>query len=172
VPRFSDPAPLGREHQLAGFDCGVSSLNIWLIDHARGAAGAGSARTYAIVDAEQGRVVGYHALTAASITHQEATERVRKGMPRYPIPAVLLARLAVDRSVQGQGLGALLLQDAMVRGLVASEKIGARLLLAHALDKSARDFYVRFGFEPSPTDPHNVQILMKDVRASLEAARG
>jgi GNAT superfamily N-acetyltransferase len=170
VPRFSDPEPLERKHELAGFDCGAPSLNNWLSVHARGAAGVGSARTYVIVDGRQKRVVGFHALTAASITHGEATERVRKGMPRYPIPAVLLSRLAVDLSAQGKGLGAFLLEDAMKRALAASEQIGARLLLAHALDDDARDFYIRFGFEPSATDDHNLQIRMADIRDSLGAA--
>lgn len=169
MPRFSDPEPLGPEHELSGFDCGVPSLSSWLVEHARGAGGVGSARTYVVVDKEQERVVAYHALTAASVSHEEATERVRKGMPRFPIPAVLLSRLAVDSSVKGRGLGAFLLRDAMVRALAASEEIGARFLLVHALDDSARDFYLRFGFEASPTDAHNLQILMGDIRASLKA---
>lgn len=170
MPRFSDPEPLGPSHELAGFDCGVGSLNLWLDRHARAATGAGSAKTYVITDGKQKRVVGYHALTVASIDHQDATARATKGMPRNPIPAVLLARLAVDVSVQGQGLGAFLLRDAMERALAVSEQAGIRLLLVHATDKSARDFYSHFGFEPSPTDPMNLQLIIKDIRASLNAA--
>lgn len=171
MPRFVDPEPLTTEHRLEGFDCGVRSLNVWLTQHARAADGVGSARTYVITDSEQKRVVAFHALTAASIAHPDATPRARKGTPRHPIPAVLLSRLAVDRSVQGCGLGAFALIDAMRRALTASEEIGARLLLVHALDDQAAGFYRRFGFEPSPTDPHNLQLLMKDIRASLEQAR-
>lgn len=92
-------------------------------------------------------------------------------MPRHPIPAVLLARLAIDRAAQGQGLGAWLLQDAMRRALRAAETMGIRVLLVHALHPSARRFYEHFGFEPSPTDPLNLQLLMKNIRASLDAAR-
>ncbi len=168
MPRFGEPELLQRSHELEGFDCGVPALDRWLIEHARTAGGIGSARSYVVVDSKQRRVVGYHALTAASISHGEATERARKGMPRHSIPAVLLARLAVDASVAGMGIGAFLLRDAMTRALAASEAIGARLLLAHALDAGARAFYVRFGFESSVTDPLSVQLLMKDVRASLE----
>ena len=101
MPRFGDPEPLGPDHPLGGFDCGVDSLNTWLPKHARGAAASGSARTYVIEDAEQSRVVGYHALCAASVSQREASARAGRGMPGHPIPAVLLARLAVDRSVQG-----------------------------------------------------------------------
>jgi len=89
-------------------------------------------------------------------------------MPQHPIPAVLLARLAVDESVQGKDIGAFLLRDAMVRTVAVSEEAGIRLMLAHALNESARDFYLHFGFEPSPTDGMNLQIIVKDIRASIE----
>jgi GNAT superfamily N-acetyltransferase len=166
--RFGDPEPLDAGHTLEGFDCGVGSLNIWLIEHARQAAAAGSARTFVMVDSKQERVCGYYALAAAAVAHEQATERARKGQPRHPIPAVLLARLAVDASVQGRGVGAWLLQDAMRRALSASDAVGMRVLLVHALDDNARDFYERWGFEPSPTDPLNLQMLFKDIRKSLE----
>jgi len=167
VPRFGDPEPLGADHALAGFDCGVESLSAWLPKHARAAAASGSARTYVIEDGEQGRVVGYHALCAASISRRDASPRAGKGMPRHPIPAVLLARLAVDESVQGRGLGAFLLRDATVRALAAASELGIRLMLVHALDESARSFYLHHGFEPSRTDPMNLQLLIKDIEASL-----
>jgi GNAT superfamily N-acetyltransferase len=166
--RFGDPEPLDARHSLDGFNCGIESLNVWLTEHARQAAAAGSARVFVTVDAEQERVCGYYALAAAAVAHEHATERARKGQPRHPIPAVLLARLAVDTSVQGPGIGAWLLQDAMRRALSASEAVGIRVLLVHALDDSARSFYQRWGFEPSPTDPLNLQMLFKDIRKSLE----
>jgi GNAT superfamily N-acetyltransferase len=168
VPRFSDPQPLDNEHRVNGFECGVGSLDIWLVKHARAAAGAGSARTYVVVDAEQGRVAGYHALSVASIEHSEATDRARKGMPRNPIPAMLLARLAVDKTVQGRGVGAFLLQDAMNRAVSVAEQAGIRLLLVHAVNEEARSFYEHFGFEASPTDAMNMQLLIKDIRLVID----
>lgn len=168
MPRFLDPQPLGSEHRINGFDCGVGSLDIWLVKHARAAAGAGSARTYVVMDAEQERVVGYHALSLASIEHAGATGRARKGMPQHPIPAMLLARLAVDKTVQGKGIGAFLLRDAMSRALSVAEQAGMRLLLVHALNDEARAFYEHFGFEPSPSDAMNLQLLIKDIRATIE----
>src|SRR5690349_17453634 len=99
-----------------------------------------SARTFVVHDDEQDRVVGYHALTAASIERSEATSRAAKGMPRHPIPAALLARLAVDQSVQGRGLGAWLLRDAMLRTLSAADALAIRVLLVHAIDDQAKSF--------------------------------
>jgi GNAT superfamily N-acetyltransferase len=81
-----------------------------------------------------------------------------------------LARLAVDLSVAGRGLGAWLLRDAMVRTLAAAETIGVRALLVHAIDENARSFYRRHGLEPSPTDPLHLMILIKDIAAALDAA--
>ena len=103
------PGPLGRKDIRAGFRCGVASLETWLVEHAAGADAAGSARTYVVVDEELDRVVGYHALTVASLERDEATGRASRGMPRHPIPAMLLARLAVDESAQGKGVAATLL---------------------------------------------------------------
>lgn len=171
MARFGDPEPLGPDDVLEGFDCGRASLNVWIARYARQAAAAGSARTYVIVDSQQGRVVGYHALTAAGIEREAAAARVVKGMPRYPIPVVLLARLAVDLSVTRRGLGAWLLRDAMLRTLSASETVGVRAMLVHAIDEEARAFYLRHGLEPAPTDPMHLMILIKDIAKALDAAR-
>lgn len=165
--RFGDVEALTEGHDTTRFDCGVPSLSEWLPRHARQAARVGSARTYVISDAERDRVIGYHALTVASVTHRDATPRATRGMPRHPIPAVLLARLAVDESVQGRGVGAWLLRDAMLRTIAAADELGIRVLLVHAIDGSARAFYERHGFEASPTDALNLQLLIKDVRAAL-----
>jgi len=170
VPRFSDPQPLESEHRTNGFESGVGSLDVWLVKHARSAVGAGSARTYVVIDSEQERVVGYHALSVASIEHGEATDRARKGMPRNPIPAMLLARLAVDKTVQGKAIGAFLLRDAMSRAVSVAEQAGIRLFLVHAVDDEARTFYGHFGFEASPSDPMNLQLLIKDIRLALDGA--
>jgi len=122
-------------------------------------------------DDDQERVVGYHALTAASIAHGVATRRTAKGMPRHAIPATLLARLAVDTSVRGRGIGSWLLRDAMLRTLSAAESVGMRVLLAHARDDKARTFYERHGFERSPTDALNLQPVRVDaLKAATHAA--
>ena len=170
MPRFSDPEPLAAGPSLAGFDCGVAFLNRWLIEHALQAAAGGSARTFVMRDREQHRVIGYYALSAASITHAAATARAVKGMPRHPIPAVLLARLGVDASVQSRGVGAWLLRDAMLRMLAAAQELGIRVLLVHAIDEHARGFYEHHGFQRSPTDPLNLQLLIKDLERSVDQA--
>lgn len=170
MSRFGEPEALDAAHDIEEFDCGVESLNSWLRKHAAQARAVGSAQTYVVEDSEQERVVGFHAVTATSVAHEQATPRAARGMPRHPIPAALLARLAVDKNLQGHGIGALLLRDAMLRTLNAAESVGIRVLLVHAIDDDARTFYERHGFEASPTDPLNLQMLMKDIRAAVDEA--
>ncbi|MBS1881431.1 MAG: GNAT family N-acetyltransferase [Actinobacteria bacterium] len=150
-----------------GLHCGVASLDTWLVEHAPSADAAGSARTYVVLDEEQNRVIGYYALTVASLERDEATGRASKGMPHHPIPAMLLARLAVDESAHGGGVGAMLLADAIQRTLVVAKETGIRLLLVHAVNEDARSFYLHFGFEASPSDSMNLQLLTKDIRATI-----
>ena len=165
---YSRPQPLRREHDREGFACGEPELDRWLADHALGAQASGSARTFVSTDGR--RIVGYYALAAAQLQPEEASARVLKGQPpRRPIPALLLARLAVDLEHQGKGLGRSLLQDAMLRANEAADELGIRVMLVHAKHESASRWYKRFGFEESPTDPLQLILLTKDLRAFLSS---
>jgi GNAT superfamily N-acetyltransferase len=109
--------------------------------------------------------VGYYSLTVGHVAREEAPERLTKGLARHPVPIILLARLAVDRRRQGQGIGKAPLKDAMLRTLQAADIAGIRALAVHARDEPARDFYQKFDFVPSsPTDPMHLFVLLKDVR--------
>lgn len=152
---------LRREHMLDVFDCGKEELNRFLKHQAWTSRQSHSAQIYVL--AKDLKVLGYYSLAAGSVTHDEATERVKKGQARHPIPVILLARLALDVSVHGKGLGAALLKDALLRTAQAADTIGARALLVHAKDESARAFYEHFDFEPSPSDPYHLLLIMKDL---------
>lgn len=169
---YTTPEPLRGRHSVDGFESGEDSLDEWLTRYARTAEATGSARVF--VTTEDGKqVVGYYALAAGQVLPADATARLLKGQPREhprPVPVVILARLAVDRQYQGQQLGRSLLQNAMLRCLEAAEIVGIRALVAHALHEKARAFYLRFGFEESPTDPLHVVLLMKDLKKLLAEA--
>ena len=152
---------LRREHQLDGFDCEKEDLNRFLKRQAWNNQQAHSAQTYVL--AKELVVIGYYSLAAGSVTHDEATERAKKGLARHPIPVILLARLAVDVSMQGKGIGPALLKDALLRAASAADTIGARAVLVHAKDDTAKGFYEHFNFEPSPTDPYHLMLIMKDL---------
>lgn len=159
---LSAPQPLDAHHPLEAFDCGKPALTDWLLRHARQAQGSGSARTFVVCDG--GRVAGYFSLTVGQIDTLEAPERIRRGMGQYPIPLVILARLAVDLDYQGQGLGFSMLQDAIRRTLAIAEQAGIRALLTHPIDAGAEAFYRRFGFEPTPENARQLILLLKDAR--------
>ena len=154
-------APLEASHVLDGFDCGKPALNDWLKHHARQAQGSGSAKTFVVCDGE--RVVGFFSLTVGQVDTFEAPERIRKGMGRYPVPVVILARLAVDRAYQGRSIGVGMLQDAIRRTLLIAERAGIRAMLAHPIDAEAEAFYLRFGFVPSPLRERQLLLLLKDA---------
>ena len=163
---LSGPNPLSADHDVKNFDCGKQELTEWLRRYALQNHQAGATRVYVLN--RGGRVVGYYALAAGSVESEDAPIRVRKGLVRHPIPVILLARLAVDVSEQGRGLGATLLKDALTRVAAAADEIGARAVLVHAKDDDARNFYQRYDFEPSPTDPLHLFLLMKDLRVALK----
>ena len=130
---------------------------------------AGCARTFVVCD-ETDRVSGYCTLTASQVLQENASERLAKGVAHHPIPVVLLARLAVDRTAQGRRLGQSLLLDAIRRVLDVSESLGVRALLVHAKHERASDFYRRLaGFEPLPGDPLAFCLLLKDARKTLRS---
>lgn len=161
---YSRPRPIHEDDQTATFDAGEPSLDDYLrkralVNHLQGA-------SRCFVSCRDGRVVGYYALASASVQHRDVAGKVRRNMPD-PVPVILLSRLAVDRKEQGSGLGKHLLRDAITRSVDAAEIVGVRALLVHARHEPARRFYLHFDFEPSPTDPLHLLLLMKDARAML-----
>jgi len=153
---------LRRDHPVEGFDCGREELNRYLLRYAWQNQQAGAAQTYVgIVDEV---MVGYYTLAVGEVTLEDAPERLKKGLAKHPVPILLLARLAIDRRWQGQGVGKALLRDAMQRTLQAADIAGIRAFAVHAKDEEARRFYEHFDFMASPTDSMHLFVLLKDVR--------
>ncbi|MGA2119075.1 MAG: GNAT family N-acetyltransferase [Bryobacteraceae bacterium] len=149
-------------HPIEDFDCGREKLNRYLLRYAWSNQQAGAAQTY--IGLAGDTVVGYHTLAVGQVSREQAPERLTKGLARHPVPIMLLARMAVDRRWQGQGVGKALLRDAMLRTLQAAEIAGIRAFAVHAKDEKARGFYQKFDFIPSPADPMHLFVLLKDVR--------
>jgi predicted N-acetyltransferase YhbS len=160
------PRALDKGRDLSAFDCGVQPLNDYLRKYALLNHQSRAARTYVALRGEQ--VVAYYTLAAGSVGREETPRRVAQGLGRYPVPVILLARLAVDISEQGRGLGGGLVKDAILRAAQAADIIGVRALLTHAKDEAARAFYAKFGFEPSPVNELHLYLLMKDIQKTLK----
>jgi len=167
---YTQPEPLRGKHDLGAFDCGEESLNTWLHRYSRHAEATQSAKVYVTTDGSC--VVGYYALAVGQIEPAKGTARLIKGQPSgQSVPVVILARLAVDLEHQGHGLGRSLLQDALLRCLHAARAVGIRALVVHT-HAEAKGFYEAFGFEPSPTDPMHLVLLMKDLERLIEEEQG
>ena len=162
---LNQPVLLTKDHDRNSFDCGVSALNDYVKKYALQNQKKHAARTY--VATRGNRIVGYYSLAYGSVSLEAAPQSVKSGLPRHPIPVILLARLAVDSTEQGSGLGTALLKDALLRTMQAAEIAGLRAMLVHAKDDSAKRFYKKFGFEESPIDAYHLFLRLSDILASL-----
>ena len=152
------PQPLTADHQTDAFKCGETSLDEWLKRRALLNQANGASRTFVVVD-DNHTVMGYYALAAGAVHHQDATRSIRQNMPD-PLPVMVLARLAVDLRAQGIQLGAGLLRDAVERSLAVAQNAGVRALLVHALHERAKQFYLYFGFQASPVHPLTLMLRL------------
>ncbi len=158
------PRPLAAGDSCEGFDCGNPELDTWLRARAWQNELAGASRTFVIT--AESRIVGYYALTVGSLEHAKSPGKVRRNMPD-PVPVAILARLAVDRSLQGEGWGGDLLSNAVARTLLAAETFGIRALLVHAISENARAFYERYSFVRSPMEPMTLVANLTDLRKAF-----
>jgi len=155
---------IGTHHQIGDFASGIVSLDEWLKRRALANQATGAARTFVVCEAD--RVVTYFALASGAVNVAAAPGRFRRNMPD-PIPVVVLARLAVDRADQGQGLGRAMVRDAARRIVHAADTIGIRGIIVHAISDEAKAFYLKLGFEPSPIESMTLMVTLADMRNSL-----
>jgi predicted N-acetyltransferase YhbS len=160
--KFTTPEPIATHHAIADFSCGNISLDDWLKKRALANQSSGATRTFVVLADE--KVVGYYALASGAISTQSVQGSFRRNMPD-PIPVVILARLAIDTSVQGKGVGRALFRDAALRVMQAADAIGIRGIIVHAISQQAKDFYIALGFNVSPLEPMTLMISLKDLHA-------
>jgi len=155
---------LDELHDRASFDCGKPPLNRWLQQLASQYERRDLARTYVAVRPGKAKVLGYYAISNHQVSYEALPDEQSKGLPTIDIPVVLLGRLAVDRGVQGHGLGECLLMDALRRAAYISQHIGVRAVEVHAIDEDARRFYLKHGFVSLRDDVHHLFLSMQVVR--------
>jgi GNAT superfamily N-acetyltransferase len=158
-----------RGHVREGFDCGKPSLNDFLLSLVGQYEKRDLGRTSVAFQASDPRVLGYYTLTSGAIGAGSLPVKQAKKLPRHAVPVVLLARLAVDRSAHGKGLGGFLLRDALTRSLDLAEKIGIHAVVVDALDAEAKLFYERFGFLPLTDDVMRLFLPLSTLRSAAKA---
>lgn len=158
---------LANDHATSDFDCGVAPLNEFISKYALHNQRSNASTTYVIANGLE--ILGYYTLVTGSWIYDDAPVRLAKGLPRFPIPIVLLARLAVDKRWQGNRIGESLLRDAMLKAAELTSIVGTRALVVDAKDDSARRFYERYDFVPVEGDPLRLYMLMKDLLRVVES---
>jgi GNAT superfamily N-acetyltransferase len=150
---YTPLCPLEDGHDRAVFDCGAPVLDVYLRNYALQNQKRGIVRNYVTTNKDSKIIVAYYSLVYSCLDQKLLPAKLTKGLGKYDIPIMLLARLAVDRREQSKGLGKALLKDAVLRTMQAAEIAGLKLLLVHAKDESAAEFYRKHGFEPVIDDP-------------------
>ena len=159
--------PLRPDHDRSAFACGQDPLDDFLKARAGQYARRDLARTYVAVRVDEVEVLGYYSLAAGGIDLGQLPAALAKKLPRHPIPAILLARLAVDSTVQGQGLGGFILKDALIRCYRLADQIGIFAVVVDAIDEAAVSFYGRFGFTPLTGDPRRLCLPIDSIEKGL-----
>lgn len=155
---------LDRSHDRTTFDCGKATLNDFLRTMAGQYEKRNLGRTYVATQPEDRHVAGYYTVASGSIAFEAIPATASKKLPRHPVPVILLARLAVDRTMQGRGLGETLLFDALTRCLAQSSVVGLHAVEVGAIDVSARAFYERYGFVPLVDSPLHLYLPITTIR--------
>ena len=158
---------LDRSHERGGFSCGKGPLDEFLKRLVSQYERRNIGRTYVAVRRGEKRVLGYYTLAAGSISFKNLPPSGRRKLPRHPVPVILLARLAVDQSVRGMGLGEFLLVDALVRSAESAEAIGAYAVEVKAKDEKAKSFYEKYGFIPLVDSPLHLYLPIVTIRRAF-----
>ena len=160
--------PIGRHHDRKRFDCGVEDLNNYLRRYARQNHASGGAKTFVAASvAEPVRILGFYTISPGAIAFADVPEKVTRSLGRYDVPVFRLGRLAVDRSVQRQGLGGDLLLSAGARALAVAAEVGGVALAIDAKDRDAVRWYERFGAVPLLDDPLKLVLPLAVVAEAL-----
>lgn len=146
-------APLSKNYNREKFDCGVDDLNRFIKQYALQNQKKHFVRTYVCSKANDEDIIGYYSLSFGSVNQEDAPEALTRGVGKYQVPAIILGRLAIDKSYQGKGFGKALLKDAILRAKQAEQIGGLRVMVVHAKDLDAQNFYTKYGFISSLGDP-------------------
>jgi GNAT superfamily N-acetyltransferase len=155
--------PLDRSHERDAFTCGKAPLDNFLRTLVNQYEKRRLGRTYVIVRRGEKRALGYYTLASGAVSFENLPQKAAKKLPRHPAPVILLARLALDQSVQGQGLGGFVLADALRRSLSLAEQLGVHAVEVDAIDDQAKAFYERYGFIPLQDDPRRLYLPMATI---------
>jgi GNAT superfamily N-acetyltransferase len=162
--------PIDKSHDREAFDCGEAGLNEFLRRYARKSHERGAAKTFLAIDDAHKSILGFYSLCPASVSYALTPEIVRRGLARHDVPGFRLARLAVDRKLQGEGLGGQLLLAAGRRCLLASAEVGGVVLVIDAKNERVAGWYARYGAVPLLDAPLSLMLPLATIETALKKA--
>jgi GNAT superfamily N-acetyltransferase len=160
--------PLSRAHERGEFCCGKGPLDQFLHSLVSQYEKRRLGRTYVVTRPSEKRVLGYYTLASGAVSFEKLPAKAAKKLPRHPVPVVLLARLAVDQSTQGQGLGRVLLTDALRRCLALANQLGVHAVEVDAIDEQAKAFYEKYGFVALEDNPRHLYLPIATLAAAFQ----
>lgn len=161
---------ISKKHDREAFDCGEEALNEFLCRYARKSHERGGAKTFLAISDTDKTVLGFYSLSPASVEYSRTPEIVRRGLSRHDVPGFRLARLAVDRRFQGQGLGGQLLLAAGRRCLLAAAEVGGVALVIDAKNERVAGWYASYGAVALADAPLTLVLALETVEAALKKA--
>lgn len=168
---FWHEEPISKKYDRQAFDCGDDELNTFLHRYARKSHALGGAKTFLAIDAIDGKtILGFYSLAPASVAYDRTPVLIKRGLARHEVPMFRLARLAVDCSIQGQGLGGQLLLAAGRRCLRVASQAGGVALLIDAKDERIARWYAGYGAVPLLDAPLSLVLPLKTIHTALVAA--
>ncbi|MCB0262301.1 MAG: GNAT family N-acetyltransferase [Calditrichaeota bacterium] len=160
---------LDKKHRRNNFDCGNEALNQFIKSFALQNQKKQVSNTFvAFYPDAPNTILGYYSVSSGSLKYDDLPEEIQKKLPKYPIPMILMGRLAVDVSTQGQGIGQKLLMDAFRRAFFAAKEIAAAAVVVNAKDEKAKAFYQKYGFRELTNDPLTLFITMKEISMIIQ----
>jgi GNAT superfamily N-acetyltransferase len=160
--------PLIRSINRKDFDCGIEELNLYLKQFALPNDKKNIGKTFiALTEDSPVQTAGYYTISMAQVTFDNWPDSLKKGLPRYPIPAMRIGKLAIDLHFQGQGLGALLLRDVFLKAVNISSAVGVHSIIVDAFNETAKSFYLKYGFTPFANEPLTLALPLDTIKQAL-----
>lgn len=158
--------PISKQIDRKNFDCSIEELNTYLKQFAIPNDKKNIGKTF--VGIEDAETLGYYTVSMVQILATDIPEDIKKGLPRYPVPAMRIGKLAVDTSTQGKGIGKLLLKDAFIRAVQLSSDVGLKFIIVDAINETAKQFYLKYGFMPLSNQPLTLIIALETVKMAVQ----
>ena len=161
--------PISKQIDRKNFDCGIEELNLYLRQFAIPNDKKNIGKTFvAVEESIPAAPLGYYTVGMAQITVEDIPEKIKRGLPRYPVPAMRIGKLAVDTGQQGKNIGAYLLKEAFLRAVNISSEVALKFVVVDAINKKAMDFYLKYGFIALKEKPLTLLIPVETIKAAIE----